>query len=113
MTDQPLAAADPKMIVTFRVEAGCLGPQGQSHVAPFCVFAQPYLATIDADHLVWNLCPRDDVSLPEIQYQIAGKTLSDSQAARYLALIDKDKAAFEDSVEGRIAELITEYQLQT
>lgn len=104
--------AEQRLTIVFRVEAGCLGPQGGDHVRPFCTFAQPALAARDAGLIDWQVVPRDDKSEPEIQYLVAGRPLSTDQAGRYLALFGRDRAAFEDDLEGHIAELITRYQLQ-
>lgn len=78
-----------KLTVTFRVEPGCLGPQGDQHVSAFCQFAQTQMAAKDAAFINWDICPRHDKSLPEVDFQLAGKRLTRDQAARYLALFDR------------------------
>ncbi len=31
---------EKKLLVTYRVESGCLGPEGECYVSSFCEFAQ-------------------------------------------------------------------------
>jgi hypothetical protein len=62
-----------KLTVTYRVESGCLGPQGKNKIVDFCQFAQKELEPLDADYVHWNIVPREDKSLPEMQYNVVGK----------------------------------------
>ena len=63
-----------KLSVTYRVEAGCLGPDGVNYIADFCKFAQSALQTLDSDYIVWLIVHRKDKTLPETQYSVVGKT---------------------------------------
>ena len=40
---------DKKLTVIFRLEPGCLGPDGEDHVEEFCKFAEKEVAPIDSD----------------------------------------------------------------
>lgn len=102
-------AQDQKLTIEFRVEAGCLGPQGHEHVEGFCRFAQKELAAVDADFIHWVLMPRGDKLLPEIQYRINNKSMTHDKAARYLAVFEKSLDEFESHLEDKITHLIEQY----
>jgi len=107
-TDLPLSE-DMKLSVTFRVEPGCLGPQGSSHIAQFCDEAQQEFQSLDADLIIWDVVPRSDKSLPEIQFALAGKRISSSQAEQYLALFDKVLDEAESEFDDRLEALIVKF----
>ena len=101
---------DKKLKVIFRVEAGCLGPEGKEHVDAFCTFAQKEVESVDSEFVQWEMVPRHDKSLPEVQYQIAGKNLSHDQVARYLELFRENLDEFEGHMHERLVQLIDRYQ---
>ncbi|MFT7561913.1 MAG: hypothetical protein ACI93R_003845 [Flavobacteriales bacterium] len=55
-----------KLSVTYRVESGCLGPEGEARITEFCIFAQSELQSLDSDYVVWHIEPRADKLLPEM-----------------------------------------------
>lgn len=100
---------DKKLTVLFRVEAGALGPEGDKHVDPFCVFAQKELLSLDSDYVHWELVPRHDKSLPEMEYMVNGKKLSHDMAAKYLEVFEQDLDEFELHLAGNISQLVNEF----
>ena len=102
-------AEDKKLTVIFRVEPGCLGPEGLSHVDKFCIQALLQLQRIHPEFLKWQVVPRHDKSLAEMDFAINGKVLSRDQAKRYLEYLKQDIDAFEMNVFDRIPELIDQY----
>lgn len=102
-------AGDQKLVVEFRVEPGCLGPQGHEHVEGFCRFAQRELAAVDAGFIHWELTARHDKSLPEIQYKINNKSMTRDKAAKYLAVFEKSLDEFENDLEDKIINLVEQY----
>ena len=100
---------DKKLFVIFRVEPGCLGPQGVGHVADFCITAQKLVENIDADFVHWEISPRHDKDLPEMEYKLINKKLTHDKAAKYLALFDKNLDEFESHLHDKLALLIDEY----
>lgn len=100
---------DKKLTVIFRVETGCLGPEGISHIDDFCNFAQKDIETVDADFVHWELIPRHDKTLPEMQYKINNKGLDHDKASKYLQLFNKDLDEFESHLHEKLAELIDQY----
>ena len=62
---------EKKLHIIFRVEPGCLGPQGDTHVEKFCEFAQQEFNTIDPELIHWDIIPRFDKSLDEINKTVA------------------------------------------
>jgi hypothetical protein len=109
MKDKLPLPKDKKLMVVFRVEPGCLGPEGKNHVGEFCRSAQKELDTIDSDFVHWELVPRHDKSLPEMQYQINHRDLSHDKAARYLEVFNKSLDEFEGHFHDKLAQLIDEY----
>lgn len=100
---------DKKLNVIFRVEPGCLGPKGDEHVSDFCNFAQKEVDTIDADFVHWEILPRNDKSVPEMEYKIINKKMSHDKAAKYLEIFNKDLDEFEGHLHDKLAHLIDEY----
>ncbi len=100
---------DNKLSVTYRVESGCLGPDGTDHVGKFCEFAQKSIQPLDSDYIAWNIVPRNDKQLPEMQYSAVGKNMSHSQADKYLGVFGKSLDEFELHLSEKLAALINEY----
>ncbi len=109
MTESLPLSNEMKLTVTFRVEPGCLGPQGASKVDEFCLFAQSRVESLDSDYVTWNIIPRNDKTLPEVQYAVLGKKMNHSQAEKYLSLFEKSLDEFESHLDDRLAELIDEF----
>jgi len=100
---------DKKITVVIRVEPGCLGPDGNDHVEEFCSVAQIEVEPIDSDFVNWEVVPRFDKSLPEIQYKATNKMLTHDQAAKYLELFNKKLDEFEEHVNEKLAILIDQH----
>ncbi|HED33284.1 MAG TPA: hypothetical protein ENJ08_03580 [Gammaproteobacteria bacterium] len=114
-SSQPLTA-NKKLKVIFRIEPGCLGPDGKSLIDNFCHFAQPHIdlpctskLTSWTDLISCQLTPRHDKSLPELQYIIDTKTLSREKATRYCAMLNKCLDDFEDALNEKLSDLIDTY----
>lgn len=95
--------------VIYRVEPGCLGPQGKDYIEDFCKFSQPLVTAHTAGFMRWVLIPRFDKSLPEMQCTLAGRTLSQSQAERYFAVYGADASALEAELNEQLTLLIDQY----
>jgi len=100
---------EQKLTVLCRIEAGCLGPDGEDHVEAFCTFGQPQVAPIDADFILWKLVPRHDKTLPEMNYAINNKILDHIKAEKYLSLFGKDLDTFEEHLHDKLAQIIDDY----
>ena len=100
---------EQKLTVISRIEAGCLGPDGADHIEKFCLFAQKEFETVDADFVHWELVPRHDKSLPEMQYNVLNKNMDHDKADKYLQLFDKNLDEFEGHLHDKLAELIDQY----
>ena len=98
-----------KLTVTFRVEPGCLGPQGSEHIEQFCKFAKKEVATLDADFIRWVITPRYDKTLPETEYKTNNKLLDHKKAQKYLQVFGKDLDEFEAHLQDKLAELIEQF----
>lgn len=101
-----------KLTLVFRVESGCLGPDGITYVEEFCQFAQDKLKNYQAEFLITEILPRFDKSIPEIIYKINNKTLTHAQASTYLDLFNKETDSIEEELQEEIAELIEEFTAQ-
>ena len=100
---------DKKLEVIFRVESGCLGPKGDEYVVDFCISAEKELAVIDADFVHWNISPRHDKSLPEMEYKLNNKKLTHDKAEKYLQVFNKNLDEFEGHLQDKLAEHIDEF----
>ena len=109
MSSQAPLPKDKKLAFVFRVEPGCLGPDGLKKIAKFCDFAHDDIESIDSNFVHWEIVPRFDKSLPEMELMIGDKSLSREKAARYLQAFDKDLDVFEEHFHDRLTSLIEEY----
>lgn len=103
------ASSQKKLTVIFRIEAGCLGPQGLSHVDRFCVQARAKLQSLHGNFIQWDVVPRSDKALPEIDYAVNGKKLSRDQASRFLSVFNFEIDNFEMTVFDELPEMIDQY----
>ena len=100
---------EKKLTAICRLEPGCLGPGGKNHVDKFCSFAQKEVETIDSDFVHWEIIPRHDKSLAEMQYRISNKNLSHDKAEKYLGMFNKNLNEFEDHLHEKLTHLIDQY----
>ena len=107
-THTPLAK-DKKLTVVFRVESGCLGPEGDDHIEEFCDFAQKEIESIESDIVQWEIIPRRDKSHPEMEYKISSKKLSHEKAIKYLDAFQKNLDEFETNLHEELTRLIEQY----
>lgn len=96
-------------MVTFRIEAGCLGPQGTDKIDQFCDYAQEKIQEIEPSYMHWILLPRYDKAMPEIQYQINHRNITEEMANKYLETFGRCFDEFEDELHDLIAQLIDSY----
>lgn len=106
-----LLPLDPnkKLAITYRVEAGCLGPDGLNYIADFCTFAQSKLQTIHSDYTVWNIVHRADKTLPEIEYSLVNKIIDEKKADKYLSAFGNTRDDFEMNLTDHLATLISKF----
>ncbi len=102
-------ADDKKLTVVFRLETGCLGPAGETHIEAFCQLALNKFSSMHSDFLHWGIVPRYDKSLPEMQYVFNYKNLSQEQATKFFALFDVSLDEFEDTLHKKLTVLIEQY----
>jgi len=98
-----------KLTVFYKMEPGCLGPDGISLIEDYCSFAQRNIEQFDYSFVNWVIEPRYDKSLPEIQYKINGRELLPDMVERYLAVFDRNLDEFEDSFNEKLTELIEHF----
>ncbi len=98
-----------KLNVLFRIEPGCLGPDGVEHVEEFCKFAKKEISRLDSGYIRWVITPRYDKSLPEMEYKVRNKILSQRRAFLYLGTLGKSLDDFEENLQEKLAEMIDEY----
>lgn len=109
MTEKFPLSDDKKLSIVFRLEPGCLGPKGKDCVEDFCMFARSQLRTIDSSVVNWEIIPRFDKSLPELEYRITNRKLSQDKAARYLKPFNKSPVEFEHLINSQLPKLIEDY----
>jgi len=107
-TNMPLTE-EKKLTILVRVEPGCLGPEGASHIEEFCRAAQIEFASIESDVVHFQVEPRFDKSLAEIQYTIINRPITTEQAAKYMKMFNKDLDELEGHVYEKLAMLIDQY----
>lgn len=107
METSSVPPVEKRLSVIYRVEPGCLGPEGSSHIEGFCRFAQTAIETIEADYVHWDIIPRYDKTLSEMQFNVLGKKISQSQASKYLQVYGRNLDELESHLGDKLSELIT------
>jgi len=102
-------ANDKKLTIIFRVEPGCLGPKGDELIEDFCVYSNSHIQSFEAEVINWQIVPRIDKSLEEMQYMLNDKRLSEDKAKRYLNMFNKEISQFEENLHEKIADLIDQF----
>jgi len=98
-----------KLTVFYKMEPGCLGPDGVSLIEDYCHFAQSSIEKLNYSFANWVIEPRYDKNLPEVQYKINGRELLPSMVERYLVFFDITLDGFEDSFNEILTEAIEEF----
>lgn len=98
-----------KLTVTYRVEPGCLGPEGANHIRQFCKFAEKDVTDLDADFIHWKIVPRFNKTISEMRYTVDRKQLTHDKADKYLSVFGKNLDEFEGHLQDRLAVLIDRY----
>lgn len=100
---------DKRLLVECRVEGGCLGPEGASHVDDFCYFAETEFQPFHSEQVTWKFLRRQNSQHAEVEYKLIGKKLSHQQASKYLDLFGIDMSEFESDIDDRLIALIERY----
>ncbi|WP_407332563.1 hypothetical protein [Enterovibrio sp. 27052020O] len=98
-----------KLNILCRLEPGCLGPQGASKIDDFCQYIKQDMLALNSDSVTLNVVPRNDKSLPEIQFTVMGKMMTRKQAEQYLERLDQNLDNFEALFEDKLEKLIDKF----
>ncbi|MBU2708097.1 hypothetical protein KCM76_19035 [Zooshikella marina] len=109
MTTQLPLPDDKKMVILIRVEPGCLGPDGKSHIEPFCIYMQSHVASVHSDFAKWEIRPRHDKTHPELEYFFMNKKLTPARVEKYLHFFNLDLALFEDEIHELLDQQIEQF----
>lgn len=100
---------DKKLAVTYRVEAGCLGPNGVNFIVEFCIYAQSQLQLLNSDYINWNIVYREDKTLPEIEFGLINKIIDEKKAEKYLSVFGKTLDDFEGDLSDHITNFVSHF----
>ncbi len=98
-----------KLTIQIRIEPGCLGPDGKSHIETFCAAAGRIFAAIEPERVSWVLLPRHDKQLPEQEFFIEGRKLNDAQASLLLQRMGLTLTALQERSDAMLAQLVERY----
>lgn len=104
-----MSPIENKLIILYRLESGCLGPNGASHIERFCPEAQSKLSDLFGPIIRWELEPRHDITLPELDYRLTNKRITRNQASTYLSAIGQDIDEVEAQLFKRISLLANDF----
>jgi len=100
---------DLKLCVLYRVEPGCLGPEGLLLINEFCLFAQNNIKMNDTNFIIWEIHSRNDKALPEMEYMLNSKKLSHDKVEKYLDMFSIEINDLEEHFHEEISNLIEEF----
>lgn len=106
--DLPLAD-NKKLTVIYKMEPGCLGPEGTSLIEDYCQFAQKRIAKLDQDFINWVIEPRFNKTLAEIEYRVNGKQLHPAMVQKYLAIFERNLSEFEELYNDKLMGYIDQF----
>ena len=98
-----------KLLVTYRVEGGCLGPVGHTHIDKFCEYAQENIENSSSNFINLKIIPRHDKSLPEMQFNLLSKKVTYTQAEKYLSMFGLSLEDFECELSDQLTLLLKLY----
>ncbi|STQ75417.1 hypothetical protein [Grimontia hollisae] len=98
-----------KIQVVCRLEPGCLGPEGASKIDEFCQYILDDMSTLSTGFITLAVVPRNDKSLPEMQFNVLGKKMKREQAGKYLQGFGKSLDDFESELEEKLEVLIEKF----
>jgi len=93
----------------YRLEPGCLGPDGAQYITEFCQFAQPLVSSHAPVFMQCVLTPRFDKSLPELQFSLGGRILTEAQAERLCSSYQTDADTLVEELNHHLMLLIDQY----
>lgn len=96
-----------KIRLMYRVEPGCLGPDGANHIEDFCRFANKHIKS--PYYGLFVFLPRYDKQKDERQYSVNSRNLSQVQAKAYLNHFDINIDNFEEQLDELLAKAIDLY----
>ncbi|MCS3459816.1 hypothetical protein [Aeromonas sp. BIGb0445] len=98
-----------RLTIQIRLEPGCLGPDGKSHIETFCAAATRIFAAIEPERVHWVLLPRHDKQLPEQTFFLGDRKLSEEQAAQLMGRMGLDLATLQEHSDAMLALLVERY----
>jgi hypothetical protein len=98
-----------KLEIIYRVESGCLGPVGHTHIDKFCEYAQKNIENKSSHFIRLTIMPRHDKSLPEMQFKVLSKKVSHAQAEKYLSYFGQSLDSIECDLSDQLTLLIKRY----
>lgn len=101
----PLSFNNRVMTLVYRVEPGCLGPDGIKYVEEFCNHSNKVMAQWQ-EAIQFFFTPRYDKSRPEVEYKLLGKTMKREQVESYIERLGITLEDFEADLGEKTAELI-------
>ncbi|MGY3858894.1 hypothetical protein [Aeromonas intestinalis] len=98
-----------RLHIQIRIEPGCLGPDGKAHIDRFCNAASRIFATLEPERISWVLLPRHDKQLPEQEFFIEGRKLSEEQAGLVLQRMGLTLSLLQERSDALLAQLVERY----
>ena len=99
----------PRLTIQIRLEPGCLGPDGKHHIDTFCTAASRVFAAIEPERVDWVLIPRHDKQLPEQEFLIDGRKLTEEQASLFLRRLGRELGEVQETLDSVLAQLVERY----
>ena len=97
---------EKKLLLIYRVEPGCLGPDGISYIKDFCKHAGDTFTNHHSNYVVYQFIPRYDKFLAEMEFSINNQRLSEKKASQYMSLFAQTLEGFEEDLQNQLTSLI-------
>jgi hypothetical protein len=84
-----------KLLLTYRVEPSCLGPDGISRIKDFCIYVKAAFVNHHSNYLIYQFIPGYGKNLAEMKLFINHKRLSEAKSSQYMSFFTKLSRALE------------------
>ena len=109
MSTNKTVPPEKQLTVIARVEPGSLGPDGMDKIEDFCRYANHNMVSDGQRYTRWQIIPRYDKTLPEMEYYIQHKKLNNFQVSKYFGFFQSALEVFEEDFYSHLTNLIEHY----
>jgi hypothetical protein len=106
--DNPIPT-EKKLLMTYRLEPGCLGPDGEDYIEDFCIYVTAAFMERKSSFAIYRFVPRYNKTLTEIEFSVNHKRLSEAKAGQYINFFGQTLIGFEEDLQNQLTRLVDSF----